>query len=70
MIYTIENTLAVGRPAKCFVNGNLVDNAFYADTVKGFVLYYPTPLKIIKNGDSIYSRRLKGVVTVEYINDN
>lgn len=65
MIYTIENTLDIGLVAKVTVDGNVVDTAFYADTEKGIVKYYPTPLRRDKMTGDIYSRTLRGKVTVE-----
>lgn len=67
MIYTIWNTWAMGFNAKVWVNGNVVDKAFYADTEKGIVKYYPTPTRINKRTGEIYSRALRGKVTVELI---
>lgn len=65
MIYTIENTLDIGFTAKVWVNGNLVDAPIYADTEKGIVKYYPRPFRINKRNREIYSRTLRGKVTVE-----
>lgn len=65
MIYTVGNTSAIGRVAKVFVNGNEVDKAFYADTEKGIVKYYPAPFRVNKRTEEIYSRTLRGKVTVE-----
>lgn len=65
MIYTISNTVSLGFRAKVFVNGNEVDNAFYADAEKGIVKYYPTPLRLNKKTSELYSRTLRGKVTVE-----
>lgn len=65
MIHTVANTAARGRPVNVFVNGNRVESAFYADTRKGIVHYYPQPIRVKKNSDVPYSRTLKGRVTVE-----
>lgn len=67
MIYNVANTSAIGRRCKVFVNGNAIDKVIYADTVKGIVIYYPTPLRVRKGTEEVYSRKLKGVVTVELI---
>lgn len=70
MIYTVENTSFIGRRARVFVNGNKIKGAFYADTVKGIVKYYPQPARIKKpERDRVYSRVAKGKVTVELIED-
>lgn len=65
MIYTIGNTSAIGLIAKVAVNGNVVDKTFYADTEKGIVKYYPEPVRMNKRADEVYSRTLRGNVTVE-----
>ena len=65
MIYTIGNTSAMGFIAKVYVNGNAVDKPIYADTEKGIVKYYPTPLRLRKMYSGVYSRTLRGKVTVE-----
>lgn len=65
MIYTVENTSEIGRPVRVFVNGNEVDSAVYADTVKGVVRYSPRPYRVEKGKDYVYTRELRGVVTVE-----
>lgn len=65
MIYTVENTSAIDLIAKVYVNGNLVDKVFYADTEKGIVKYYPAPLRVNKRAGEMYSRTLRGKVTVE-----
>ncbi len=67
MIYNVANTSAIGRRCKVFVNGNLTDKVIYADTVKGIVIYYPAPLRVKKGTEELYSRKLKGIVTVEFI---
>lgn len=65
MIYTIANTVSVGLTAKVCVNGNLVDKVFYADTEKGIVKYYPEPVRVKKRTEELYSRTLRGKVTVK-----
>ena len=65
MIYTIGNTSAIGLIAKVCVNGNVVDKTFYADTEKGIVKYYPAPVRVNKRTGEVYSRTLRGKVTVE-----
>lgn len=68
MIYTIENTSMLGKPVTVKVNGNIINNVFYADTDKGAVKYYPSPLKTKRpRRVEAYYRTLKGDVTVEPI---
>ena len=66
MIYTVQSTIKSGHSAKVFVNGNYIPGAFYADTAKGIVRFFPLPLRIKKpDRDRAYSRTLRGSVTVE-----
>jgi len=64
MLYTVENTIEVGMPVYVYVNGNQVLNAISADTDKGVVFYVPEPIRVKKNSDVIYTRKLRGNVTV------
>lgn len=52
---------------RVLVNGNPVDWALWADTQRGLVCYAPQPVKVKRNSDEIYTRMLRGQVTVEYI---
>ena len=65
MIYTVENIARMGRRVRVFVNGNEVDGAVFADTEKGVVRYMPRPFRGAKGKDYIYTRKLRGSVTVE-----
>ncbi|MCK9466175.1 MAG: hypothetical protein M0Q29_09840 [Thiopseudomonas sp.] len=65
MIYTVENTVLAGKTARVFVNGNEVFFVIRADTAKGVVIYMPQPARVKKNSDYIYTRKLRGLVTVE-----
>ena len=68
MIYTASNTALIGKPVKVFVNANEVKRAIFADTEKGIVHFCPHPIRLKKRTrDEIYSRTLKGQVTVEPI---
>jgi len=51
-----------------FVNGNLINRVVYADTKKGEAYFTPSPVRVIRGKDEIYTRKLTGVVTVEPIN--
>ncbi|MBF4433211.1 hypothetical protein ERJ77_01610 [Vibrio anguillarum] len=50
-----------------FVNGNEIRYVIYADTKKGIVKYHPHPVRLKKGSDVVYTRTLKGLVTVEFI---
>ena len=66
MIYTVGNTVQAGKPVHVFVNGNQIDGAFFADTSRGIVKFYPKPARIKKpERDCAYHRTLRGHVTVE-----
>ena len=68
MIYTVSNTAAIGIRARVFVNGNEVARAYYADTTRGIVRFYPQALRVKKpERDQVYSRTLRGNVTVELL---
>ena len=54
-------------PRNVFCNGNLVKEAIYADTSKGFLLFYPQPVRVAKGKDFIYTRKLTGTITVDFI---
>lgn len=47
-----------------YVNGNLIAQVVWADTRTGIVWFAPTPLRVKKNGDEVYCRRLRGQVEV------
>lgn len=53
-----------GGARDVFVDGRKVNGAFYADTKRGIVDYYPEPLKIHKRGKRVITRRLRGHVEV------
>ncbi len=50
---------------RVLVNGNQVDWVLWADTRRGLVCYAPQPVKAKRNSDEIYTRLLRGQVTVE-----
>lgn len=53
-----------------FVNGNLVNDVIYADTVKGIVTFTPHPLRLHKRKrDEVYTRKLRGSVEVLSMED-
>lgn len=51
MIYTVENTAAVGKRVIVRRNGKLVKHCFYADTEKGIVKSYGRRVKLNKTRD-------------------
>ena len=54
-------------PRHAFVNGNKIPLAVWADTKRGEVIYMPYPPRAHKlRRDEIFTRKLKGVVTVEF----
>lgn len=58
-----------GRRA-IYVNGNEIPRAVWADTNRGVVVYYPQPVRIHKlRRDEVFTRKLKGVVTVEFLHE-
>lgn len=53
---------------RVFVNGNEIQRVIWADTKRGVLEFYPDPPRIHKSRrDEIYTRKLRGTVTVEYI---
>lgn len=51
---------------RVFVNGNQVENVLWCDTAAGVCVYAPQPIKTKRPArDEIYTRRLRGIVTVE-----
>ena len=65
MLYTVANTIEIGKPLRVFVNGNEVESVVSADTEKGVVVYAPKPYRAAKGKDYVYTRKLRGKVTVE-----
>lgn len=51
---------------RVFVNGNQIDNVLWCDTAAGVCVYAPRPVKVKRPGrEEIYTRQLRGIVTVE-----
>lgn len=63
------HTVRDGRgKRKVSVNGNEIKNVVYVDTMKGIVKFHPSPIRLKKNTDEVYSRTLRGhQVSVEFI---
>ena len=60
MIHTVENTPA----CHVFVDGVLVEYVIAADTDAGIVTFFPQPLRVAADGQSVVTEELRGVVTV------
>ena len=53
---------------RVYVNGHEVSHVKWCDTDKGIAIYCPLPLRLKRPGsDEVYTRRLKGAVTVEQV---
>ncbi|MGI2056252.1 hypothetical protein ACRN9T_03515 [Shewanella baltica] len=66
-IFTIENTIEIGKPVEVFLNGKQVDHCIYADTKKGKVVFHPMPLKVHKHKKKVICKTRYGKVTVKYL---
>lgn len=67
MIYTLANTIEIGRRMKVFVDGNEVPGVVYADTDIGLIRYMPKPYRVAPGTDYVYTEEMRGVVTVKEI---
>lgn len=50
---------------RVFVNGNEIERVLWCDTSRGIAVFYPYPYRIKRSGDEVYTRRVRGSVTVE-----
>lgn len=50
---------------KVFVNGNPINNVFWANEERGLVCFAPLPVQINKRKGEIYTRLLRGKVEVQ-----
>lgn len=66
MIYTVENTILVGKAATVYVNGNKIDDVVMVDTEKNLVEYMPRPIRPNAAGDDIYTETITGDITIEW----
>ena len=57
MIYTADN---IKIPASAFCNSVEIDEAISVDTSKGEILYAPRPVRVKKNTNEIYTRKVRG----------
>lgn len=54
---------------RVYVNGNEIERVIWCDTVQGIAVYMPQPARVKKPGrNEVYTRRLRGQVTVEAVN--
>lgn len=69
MKYTVENTSAVGKHKRVFVDGVEISNVIECDTNEGYAVYHPIDtngnLRICE--DYLATETIHGVVTVEDI---
>jgi len=54
---------------RVYVNGNEIERVIWCDTEQGIAVYLPLPLRLKRpECDELYTRRLRGRVTVEAMN--
>ena len=67
MKYTVENTSAIGKYKRVFVDGVELNSVIECDTSEGYAIYHPVDengnLRIC--GDELATETIHGVVTVE-----
>jgi len=62
------HTLDDGRGRRLVtVDGKVVEKVLYADTRKGIVRHYDTPVRIHKHGKRAIERTKHGIVRVEFL---
>ena len=52
---------------RVYVNGNEIDRVVWCDTSTGIAVFSPYPFRLNRKRDGVYTRRLRGVVTVERV---
>jgi hypothetical protein len=52
---------------RVYVNGNEIERVVWCDTNRGIVVFYPYPYRINRGLGEVYTRRLRGSVTVKKI---
>lgn len=70
MKYTAANTVGIGKPKICFVDGVEISNVIECDTNEGYAIYHPVDEDgnfRIRGGYPI-TETIHGVVTVEDAN--
>ena len=54
---------------RVYVNGNEIERVIWCDTEQGIAVYSPKPFRLKRpGGQELYTRRLRGRVTVEVTN--
>lgn len=55
-------------PRRVFVNGNEMHGVIWADVSRGILRYKPLPMREHrKNKGDVYTRLLRGLITVEFV---
>lgn len=49
---------------RVYVNGNEIERVIWCDTALGIAVFCPLPLRTNRRRDQVYTRRLRGTVTV------
>ncbi|HEF0061357.1 hypothetical protein FDW86_14070 [Citrobacter sp. wls828] len=53
---------------RVFVNGNEIKRCVWADVKRGIACFLPHPLRVHKRKrEEVYTRKLRGVITVEFL---
>lgn len=52
---------------RVYVNGNEIERVVWCDTSQGIAVFCPYPCRAKNSGDELYTRRLRGSVTVEKV---
>lgn len=52
---------------RVYVNGNEVERVVWCDTSQGIAVFAPYPYRTNQAGTEVYTRRLRGTVTVERV---
>ncbi|MGH8331205.1 MAG: hypothetical protein ACRER3_17045 [Pseudomonas fluorescens] len=52
---------------RVYVNGNEIERVVWCDTSQGVAVFSPYPYRIKRNRGEIYTRKVRGVVTVEQV---
>lgn len=52
---------------RVYVNGNEIERVIWCDTAQGIAVFSPYPYRINPERGEVYTRRLRGSVTVEEV---
>ena len=50
---------------RIYVNGNEIEHVVWCDTSQDVAVFCPYPFRVSRAGTEVYTRRLRGTVTVE-----